>query len=129
MVSSEQSVPKIRKITGYVLAAAAGALLSWVLLLVIAYISHAASGSSGDMARCIGLGRFGWIGPVLIVGIVGGLSFYLGRFGGALPEATDPDAVQIRCVACGHAISDAWKICPHCGSLAGRTRRPSYTDD
>lgn len=108
-----------RRIVGYVLAAVAGALFTVVIFMFVSYVGRPVAGH--NLSRCIGGGSYGWIGTGLIIVVVGGLALYLGRLGDR-PDDDGTNNVQARCLSCGHAVSPDWKICPHCGGLAGRTR-------
>jgi hypothetical protein len=109
----------VRQAVGYALAAVAGALFTVVVFLLASNAGGPVAGH--NLSRCIAGGSYGWIGAGLIVVVVGGLALYLGRLGDR-PDEGGTESVQARCVSCGHVVSPDWKICPHCGGLAGRTR-------
>lgn len=111
----------MRRAIGYVLAALAGVLAAWTLVSAITYVNRVYSGR--DISQCVGLGHLGWLGPLLIVVIVGALATFLGLWGCGR-RTNESETSEPRCVVCGHTISTSWKICPNCGSLAGRTRHP-----
>lgn len=126
-MSDSRGIPmSVRRMFGYVLAGLAGVALWIVVHLVAAYLNRPSTGHG--VTQCIGIGPFGWIGPVLAVVVVGGLAFYLGRIDSGSADVGE-GTVEARCLSCGHAISSDWKICPHCGGLTGRTRHADDAPD
>lgn len=120
-MTTGQTPSRGHRVAGYALSVIAGALVAIALLSLANYVNAWHLGTGGDVARCLGLGRYGWVGPLFVLTVVAGLAVYLGRSGagGAGTQLAGPER---RCLACGHRIFDEFRICPYCGSLTGKTR-------
>ncbi len=112
-----------RRIVEYTVAAIAGILLAWSLLLILGVFNGPYLSSRGHLAQALGLSQIGWLGPLLILLVVTVLAFYLAclRLEPKEEPVEEPDT---RCIACGQQISHDWRLCPYCGSLVGTIKHP-----
>ena len=85
------------------------------LAAVCAMTATAAAAEDTGMLRLYNLGPLEWVAPVFAgasVGIVAWLVL------SSMPE--EPDVythTESACPACGRAVLDDWRLCPHCGTL------------
>ncbi len=73
-------------------------------------------GMMGGWGRMGGFGSGMFIWPLILIGIVVAVVFWVGRGQrpAPAPSAAAPIALPV-CKACGQTLQPDWKACPHCG--------------
>lgn len=102
--------------TRYAIAVLAGLAAAGGLLAVVGLVNARYPGVGGRAggAICTGFAPFGWLAPLLIVGVVVASGWLLMSSIGS--GSRDNSAADERvCPGCGEHVLGGWRLCPYCG--------------
>lgn len=106
----------------YLFAAAVGLAGALGVLAVISAVGayYSRIGVRANVSQSAGFSPLGWVGPLLLGGVVLALGWLLTRPQSPRSDATDGS--HATCRACGERVVVDWHICPYCGGeLNGAT--------
>jgi hypothetical protein len=77
--------------------------------------------SDARLARLVGPRAIEWAVPLVVGGLVGLTGWML--LDGTTPTGSEARYAETTCPACGRAVLQDWRLCPHCGAflVAGPT--------
>lgn len=102
------------KLIGIVLSACGGAALAGLLIALVTRL-----GVRGGVARSTSATSWGWLLVALAGLVILGVGWLLLRsapVGTQTPPVHESDG---RCSSCGGHVRSEWRLCPHCGVVAG----------